>query len=137
MCNWNITPLYEITDEIFYDEGNFYITALAHCFPGKNKFGGDKSPPKVCYEKWLKKELELLNNKIYVIIGAKAAKVFFPHDDYNELIFKNNILYGKLAIVLPHPSPLNIKWFKDNPKFNEKRLLEIRKLIHDIINNKI
>ena len=49
--------------------------------------------------------------------------------NFNELIFKNNYINNKLAIVLPHPSPLNIKWFKDHPDFMNKRVLEIRKII--------
>jgi uracil-DNA glycosylase len=75
-----------------------------------------------------------IDNKLYIIIGAKAAKIFFPDEDYNDLIFKNNILFNKPAIVLPHPSPLNIKWFKDNPDFMKKRIIEIRKIINDTLN---
>ena len=75
-----------------------------------------------------------IDNKLYIIIGAKAAKTFFPNEDYNDLIFKNNILFNKPAIVLPHPSPLNIKWFKDNPDFMKKRIIEIRKIINDTLN---
>jgi uracil-DNA glycosylase family 4 len=124
---------YQINDDDFYNEDNFYITALAHCFPGKSNNGGDKSPPKICYEKWIIKELSLISNDLYVIIGAKAANVFFPDEKYEKLIFKDNVLNGKKAIVLPHPSPLNIKWFKDNPKFYNERLSEIRKTIKEII----
>lgn len=124
---------YQINDDDFYNEDNFYITALAHCFPGKAKKGADKSPPKICYEKWIIKELSLISNDLYVIIGAKAANVFFPDEKYEKLIFKDNVLNGKKAIVLPHPSPLNIKWFKDNPKFYNERLSEIRKTIKEII----
>ncbi len=124
---------YNIDDVDFYNPNNFYITSLAHCYPGKDKNGNDRVPPKICYDTWLKKELELINNKIYIIIGAKAAKVFFPKELFNELVFKNNYINGKIAIVLPHPSPLNIKWFKDNPDFLEKRLLEIRKIIENTL----
>ena len=124
---------YNIDDVDFYNQNNFYITSLAHCYPGKDKNGNDRVPPKICYDTWLKKELELINNKIYIIIGAKAAKVFFPKELFNELVFKNNYINGKIAIVLPHPSPLNIKWFKDNPDFLEKRLLEIRKIIENTL----
>jgi len=126
---------YKITDEEFYNEDNFYIAALAHCFPGKNKNGGDNPPPKICYETWLKKELELVNNNLYILIGAKAAATFFPNRNFTELIFSDQILNGKKAIILPHPSPLNIKWFKDNPKFYEIRLPEIRNLIQETIKN--
>ena len=49
------------------------------------------------------------------------------------MIFKNNSINGKLAIVLPHPSPLNIKWFKDHPEFMKKRIFEIRKIINEVL----
>ena len=58
---------YQITDEEFYNPDNFFITALAHCYPGKDKNGNDKAPPKICYEKWIKKELEYIDNKLYII----------------------------------------------------------------------
>ena len=124
---------YKISDEDFYNPDNFYITSLAHCYPGKDLKGNDRTPPKVCLDKWVRKELEYIDNKIYIIIGSKAAKAFFPNENFNDLIFKNNYLNGKLTIVLPHPSPLNIKWFKDHPLFMEKRIVEIRNIIFDTL----
>lgn len=121
---------YKISDEIFYNSNNFYITSLAHCYPGKDKNGNDRVPPKVCYEKWVKKEIEYVNNKLYIVIGSKAAKVFFPREKFNNLVFKNNYINGKLTIVLPHPSPLNIKWFKDHPEFMNERIYEVRNIIN-------
>ncbi len=124
---------YEISEEDFYNKDNFFIGALAHCYPGKDKNGFDRQPPKCCFKKWIEKELKILDNEIYIIIGAKAAKVFFPNDSFDELVFKNNIWNDKLTIVLPHPSPLNKKWLKDHPWFLEKRILEVRKIIKDCI----
>lgn len=126
---------YQITDEEFYNPNNFYIVSLAHCYPGKDKNGKDKLPPKECYHKWIKKELKFVDNKIYVFVGAKATNMFFPHQSFNELVFKNNIYNGKLALVLPHPSPLNIKWLKDNPKFLKTRINEIRKIVKNVLSN--
>ena len=123
---------YQITDEIFYNTDNFYITSIGHCYPGKDKNGNDKLPPKKCFDIWLTKELELIDNKIYIIIGGKSAKRFFPKEKLDELIFKNNYINNKLTIVLPHPSPLNIRWFKKHPEFNI-RLEEIRKIIYDVL----
>ena len=126
---------YQIKDEEFYNPDNFYIAALSHCYPGKDKNGNDKVPPRICYEKWIKKELEYINNKIYILIGAKSAKTFFPNVSFNDLVFKDHYLNGKLTLVLPHPSPLNIKWFKDHPDFLNKRIYEVRKIIKDILKN--
>jgi len=127
---------YQIEDTEFYNENNFYITALSHCFPGKNNSGGDRLPPKVCSEKWLREEIKLVSNKLYIIIGRKAAEFIFPTLNYKDLIFNNQSLNGKLAVVLPHPSPLNIKWFKDNPDFERKRVQEIRRIVKDVLKNK-
>ena len=124
---------YQITDNEFYNIDNFYITSLAHCYPGKDKNGNDKKPPKCCFKKWILKELDLINNEIYIIIGALACKRFFPDEKFEDLVFKNNYLNGKLTIVLPHPSPLNRRWIKNHPLFLNKRIFEVRKIIKDTI----
>ncbi len=127
---------YQISDEEFYNVESFFIGAIAHCYPGKDKKGNDRQPPKYCFNKWVKEELKILKNEIYSIIGAKAAKLFFPNENYEELIFKNNKWNNKLTIVLPHPSPLNKKWLKDYPQFLEKRVYEIRNIINNTINGR-
>lgn len=124
---------YQITDDVFYNPDNFYIAALAHCYPGKDARGNDRMPPRICYEKWIKQELKYIDNKIYILIGAKSAKTFFPNENFNDLIFRENYLNEKLAIVLPHPSPLNIKWFKDHPDFLNSRIKEVRKIIKNTL----
>lgn len=125
---------YKIDDDVFYNPDNFYITSLAHCYPGKDSRGNDRMPPKICYDTWVKNEIKYVKNKLYIIVGAKAAKVCFPNENFNDLVFKNNYINEKLAIVLPHPSPLNKKWFKDHPNFMEKRVIEVRCIINDVLN---
>lgn len=124
---------YQISEEDFYNQDHFFIGAMAHCYPGKDKNGNDKLPPKCCFEKWVEKEIKAVDNEIYIIIGAKAASRFFPKEHFEELVFKNNEWNGKLTIVLPHPSPLNRRWIKSHPAFIEKRLPEVRKIIHNVI----
>lgn len=125
---------YKIDDDVFYNPDNFYITSHAHCYPGKDSRGNDRMPPKICYDTWVKNEIKYVKNKLYIIVGAKAAKVCFPNENFNDLVFKNNYINEKLAIVLPHPSPLNKKWFKDHPNFMEKRVIEVRCIINDVLN---
>ncbi len=124
---------YQISDETFYNEDNFYISSLAHCFPGKTASGGDKAPPACCAKMWLDHEIELIENSIYVVIGGMAAKYLFPGQDYTELIFSDNTLRGKPAYVMPHPSPLNVKWFIDHPAFEAERMPQIRRAVWEAL----
>lgn len=124
---------YQISDKIFYNPNLFYITAISHCFPGKDKNRGDIKPPSICAKKWLLKELSSIKNDIYLIVGRYAANFFFPKVEYAKLIFKDQTLNGKPAFILPHPSPLNKKWFKDNPLFLTRQLPQIREVIHNVL----
>lgn len=124
---------YKISDKNFYNPNNFYIVSISHCYPGKNPQGGDKHPPKHCADKWLIQELELVQNQIYILIGGIAAQYFFPNKKLTDLVFQNLKINGKPAFILPHPSPLNMNWFRDHPEFMEKRILEIEKVIHSVL----
>ena len=50
-----------------------------------------------------------------------------------DLVFQDLTINGKKAFVLPHPSPLNMKWFRDYPEFLEKRIYEIEKAVHETL----
>lgn len=66
-------------------------------------------------------------------MGGKAAEFFFSKENFIFLIFKDNVINNKPAYVLPHPSPLNAKWFKDNPKFLDSRIFQIEEAIHKVL----
>jgi uracil-DNA glycosylase family 4 len=123
---------YDIPKEIFYNPDYFYLTAVAHCFPGKNK-EGDAAPPIECVKPWLWKELSYLNPKLFLIVGKYAANFIYPGKDFTELVFTNQTLLNKPAFVLPHPSPANKKWLKDHPEFERKRLKDIRDAIRNAL----
>ena len=120
---------YRVSDEVFYDEANFYLTSCGHCYPGKAPGGGDRLPPAACAKKWLRREAEAVNCRLYICIGSRAAGFFFPGEDFSGLVFGENTINGKPALVLPHPSPLNIKWFQDHPRFLAERVGEVGALV--------
>lgn len=124
---------YQISDETFYEPDNFYIVSIAHCYPGKNPGGGDRRPPRCCADKWLSKELELVQNELYILIGGAAASYFFPDKKLSHLVFEDLEIQKKPAFVLPHPSPLNMKWFRDYPAFLEKRVFEVESAVHKVL----
>lgn len=124
---------YDITDEIFYDPDVFYITSVGHCYPGRSKHKGDNPPPRPCAEKWLRREIPLVDNDIYILVGKAASDFFFPGSDFTRLVFDDHEVHGKRTYVIPHPSPLNVRWFKEHPEFEEERVLDVRKAVHDVI----
>ena len=121
---------YGISEREFYNPDFFYIVSMAHCYPGKSPGKGDRQPPEICAEKWLQNEMPLVENELTIIIGAIAAKYFFPKEPFTALVFQDIEMNGKPAFVLPHPSPLNIKWFRDYPEFTHERLPVVRKAVH-------
>lgn len=124
---------YRISDEQFYNPDNFYIVSTAHCFPGKAPGGGDRRPPKHCAERWLKQEVELVRNEIYILVGGVAAELFFPDKKLTDLVFEDQTINGRPAYILPHPSPLNVKWFKDHPQFEQQRMPYIAEVVHRVL----
>lgn len=124
---------YQISDETFYCPDNFYIVSVAHCYPGKAPGGGDRRPPRCCADRWLKQELALVQNEIYILVGGYAAAYFFPNEKLTDLVFRNLEIQGKRAFVLPHPSPLNVKWFRDHPEFQKKRIKEVSRVVHEVL----
>lgn len=127
---------YCISEEQFYNPDNFYFTTMGHCFPGKGKNNYDKKPPRICYDLWTKHEIEMMDScDLYLIIGQEAASRIFPGRKLRDLVFEDLTLHSKPCYVLPHPSPLNIRWYRDNPEFESVRIPEIRKKIHEVLNS--
>lgn len=124
---------YQISEEIFYDPNIFYITSVGHCYPGRSPNKGDNPPPKICAQKWLSREIELVKNDLFILVGKAAADFFFPKSDFTELVFSDHIIKDKPAYVMPHPSPLNVRWFKEHPEFEEERIAQIRRAVHKSI----
>jgi uracil-DNA glycosylase len=124
---------YHISDETFYDPNVFYITSVGHCYPGKSKHQGDNPPPRICAQKWLKREVEVVNNELFILVGKAAADFFFPEENFADLVFNDQKIMDKPAFVIPHPSPLNVKWLKDHPDFEKERIKDVRKAVHDAV----
>lgn len=124
---------YQISDAQFYDPDLFYITSMGHCYPGKGKTG-DKKPPRCCFDMWTRREIELKpGTRMMLVIGREAASRLFPKREFTELVFQDQEYDGIPCYVLPHPSPLNVRWFRMHPEFEKQRMPVIREKLHQVL----
>lgn len=124
---------YQISDAQFYDPDLFYITSMGHCYPGKGKTG-DKKPPRCCFDLWIRREIELKSGtRMMLVIGREAASRLFPKREFTELVFQDQEYDGIPCYVLPHPSPLNVRWFRMHPEFETQRMPVIREKLHQVL----
>lgn len=111
----------------------FILLRSPGVIPDKAKGSGDLRPPKQCAELYLRRELELVQPQRIILIGSYAAQWLYPELALEELIFHTQSFRGIPVFTLPHPSPLNRKWLKDHPDFEQRRMPEIRAQIHAVI----
>ena len=84
-----------------------YFSALARCFPGKAKGGGDKAPSRAMIRncrRHLVAELELLDPKVVILVGGMAIKDFLGATRLTGVIGTTVERDGVTYVPLPHPS---------------------------------
>jgi uracil-DNA glycosylase len=105
------------------------------CYPGKNK-NGDLPPRRECAELYFEQLFKLLPDiQLSLLIGNYAQNYHLSQNAGKNLTetVKNWRDYLPGKIVLPHPSPRNVAWFKNNPWFEEELLPYLKERIKKII----
>jgi uracil-DNA glycosylase len=112
-----------VTREQFYDPELFAIIPMGFCFPGTGK-GGDLPPRPLCAQTWRTKLLNQLPHiTLTLVIGQYAQTWHLPEMEKQTLTERvRNAEPEAATIPLPHPSPRNGIWLKQNPWF-EKDIL--------------
>jgi uracil-DNA glycosylase len=117
-----------VTREQFYDPELFAIIPMGFCFPGTAK-SGDLPPRPLCAETWRSKLLSSLPKiKLTVVIGQYAQIWHMPEQQALNLTERVRAATDDASTIpLPHPSPRNGMWLKQNLWF-EKTMLPNLKL---------
>ncbi len=98
-----------------------YMAAVARCFPGKGKVGGDRVPDpgeiETCSH-WLAEEIAILRPALVLPIGKLAIAQFMSFEKLTEVIGSQFrvVKYGHTfdLIPLPHPSGAST-WHRMEP----------------------
>lgn len=110
----------------FYGDPRIGILPMGMCFPG-TKSGGDLPPRPICAATWHAALLPLLSElSLIVVIGRYAIDWHLP--DLARASVTDAVRLGASAgkIVLPHPSPRNNRWLRQNPWFAHDILPDLR-----------
>lgn len=117
--------------ERFYDQSQVAIVPMGFCYPGKGS-SGDLPPRPECRQTWHPQLIPLLANiELTLLIGHYAQDFFLGAHRKGTLTDTVRAWqeYAPRYFPLPHPSPRNVGWFKQNPWFESDVLPALRERI--------
>ncbi|WP_165312505.1 uracil-DNA glycosylase family protein [Vibrio ziniensis] len=124
----------DIDSDTFYNPHHVAIMPMGLCYPGKGN-SGDLPPRKECAPLWHQSVLaELPNIEMTLLIGQYAQNYYLQ--DKPSTLTETVKQWHKWApkyLPLPHPSPRNSLWLKNNPWFENEVIAYIRERVHRVI----
>ncbi|WP_323750645.1 uracil-DNA glycosylase family protein [Marinobacter sp.] len=120
--------------ETFYDANRVAILPMGFCFPGTGK-SGDLPPISLCADTWRHALLARLKRvELTLVIGQYAQAWHLP--DCRGSVTENVrawAQYWPSLVPMPHPSPRNNRWLRNNPWFEEDVLPALRAKIDQLL----
>ncbi|PML58211.1 uracil-DNA glycosylase family protein [Vibrio lentus] len=119
--------------DTFYDEQKVAIVPMGFCYPGKGK-SGDLPPRKECAALWHQKVLQSLPNIQMTLLIGQYAQNYYLKDKATRTLtetVRNWQAWAPEFLPLPHPSPRNNIWLKNNPWFESEVIPYIRKHVSE------
>lgn len=120
----------------FYDARRIAIVPMGFCFPGTAR-SGDLPPRPECAPAWHPRLLPLLDQVRltlaigqYAQVGLLGARRGRTLTD-TVLAWREHLAQGLLP--LPHPSPRNRLWLKNNPWFEQELLPVLREQVASLL----
>ncbi|WP_323005110.1 uracil-DNA glycosylase family protein [Pseudorhodobacter sp.] len=128
-----------LRDWLGLDRAQFYcaqkvaIAPMGFCFPGAGK-SGDLPPRAECAPQWRAQLLAAMPAlELVLIIGRYAVAWHLPQMKGLPLAELVRDKVAPHAQVLPHPSPRNNRWLKQNPWFEARILPQLRSRIAEVM----
>lgn len=124
-----------ISPEVFYDATQIALLPMGFCYPGTGK-QGDLPPRPECAERWREQLLKRLPNiQLTLAIGQYAQAYHLGKHRKKNLTetVKSWQDFWPDKIPLPHPSPRNNRWLRNNPWFEEELIPVLQKRISELL----
>jgi len=119
-----------VSREQFYDPRQIAILPMGFCFPGTGK-SGDLPPRPECAATWREALLSRLQGlEMTLVLGKYALDYHLPGP---AVSVTESVLdwrsHWPTTVPLPHPSPRNVRWFKNNPWFERELVPQLQQRV--------
>ncbi|HWD68057.1 MAG TPA: uracil-DNA glycosylase family protein [Caulobacteraceae bacterium] len=105
----------------FYDHPAIGVAAVAFCYPGTDRHGGDIPPPSRCAALWRRRLLAVLPRvELTLLVGRPAQAWALGADASMSETVRRWRDWLPDILVAPHPSWRNIAWLRRNPWFESE-----------------
>ncbi len=124
-----------LTVEDFYDPSKVAIVPMGFCYPGTGK-GGDLPPRPECAELWHEPLLQQLPNVKFTLLIGRYAQAYYLGEQLKSTLTATVKAWKEFTptkLPLPHPSPRNNRWLKNNPWFETDVLRYVKRRVRSIL----
>ena len=125
----------DVDRDTFYDPTKFAIVPMGFCFPGTGS-GGDLPPRPECAPTWHEPILAELPDVQLTLLLSQYALKYYLKERASKTVTETVTRWREFAPVflpLPHPSPRNQRWLRNNPWFETEVVPELKKRVHAIL----
>jgi uracil-DNA glycosylase len=123
-----------MTREVFYDARRVALVPMGLCYPGTGA-AGDLPPRPECALAWRARLLAKLGRlELTLVLGQYAQAFHFgaPAASVTARVQSWRTHWPEL-VPLPHPSPRNNRWLKQNPWFERELLPALRQRVAQVL----
>lgn len=123
-----------ISREVFYDASRVAILPMGFCYPGTGK-SGDLPPRPECAPQWRESLLAQMKHLELTLVLGQYAQTYHFSAKSSSLTERVRSWqdYWPRMIPLPHPSPRNNRWLKQNPWFETELLPELKIRVQQVL----
>ena len=124
-----------VSREVFYDPDRFALVPMGFCFPGTGP-NGDLPPRPECAVQWHGRLISGLPAIGLTLLIGQFAQRHVLGAASRSTVTQTVAAYAEHApqrIPLPHPSPRNCKWLRDNAWFEQDVLPLLKRRVGEAL----
>ena len=121
--------------DTFYDASRIAILPMGFCFPGSGK-SGDAPPRPECAVAWRQPLLTTLPDIELTLVIGQYALDWHLADRQGKTVTQTVAdwrAFWPAVLPMPHPSPRNNRWLKQNPWFADDVLPALRARVTELL----